>query len=167
MGNQKRIEKERKTRVLCLHGFRTSGEIIKKQVTMKWLESMINKLDFVYICSFSDFTDYRNFEECLEYIQDIMLKKALTKVPKIKFLIIKGGAMFRSPIAENAYIPSSPIQCPSLHFLVFVDFVYRKIHTLVLLHPHFHCRLHPHQILEEEEYQLVLLLELPLVVYLL
>ncbi|KAI3862407.1 hypothetical protein MKX03_013650 [Papaver bracteatum] len=147
MGNHKRIEEERKPRVLCLHGFRTSGEIIKKQVTTKWPESVINKLDLVY-----DFTKYRNFEECLEYIQDIMLKQALTKVTKINFLIIIGGAMFRSPIAENAYSPSPPVLCPSLHFLVFVDFVYRKRHTLVLHHPHFHHRLHPHQILEEEEY---------------
>ncbi|KAI3885950.1 hypothetical protein MKW92_007789 [Papaver armeniacum] len=145
MGNQKRIEEERKPRILCLHGFRTSGEIIKKQVTTKWPESVINKLDLVY-----DFTEYRNFDECLEYIQDIMLKQgpfdgllgfsqgailsaalpglqskglALTKVPKIKFLIIIGGAMFRSPIAENAYTPSSPVQCPSLHFLGETDFL--------------------------------------------
>jgi hypothetical protein len=41
---------------------------------------------------------------------------ALTKVPKIKFLIIIGGAMFKSPsVAEKAY--DSPIECPSLHFL--------------------------------------------------
>lgn len=41
---------------------------------------------------------------------------ALTKVPKIKFLIVIGGAKFKaSSVAENAY--SSPIQCPSLHFL--------------------------------------------------
>ncbi|KAI3833870.1 hypothetical protein MKX03_002210 [Papaver bracteatum] len=174
MGNQKRIEEERKPRVLCLHGFRTSGEIIKKQVTTKWPESVINKLDLVYVDApfpaegksevegifdppyyewfqfDKDFTEYRNFEECLEYIQDIMLKQgpfdgllgfsqgailsaalpglqskglALTKVPKIKFLIIIGGAMFRSPIAENAYTPSSPVQCPSLHFLGETDFL--------------------------------------------
>lgn len=41
---------------------------------------------------------------------------ALTKVPKIKFLVIIGGAMFKAPsIAEKAY--ASPIQCQSLHFL--------------------------------------------------
>ncbi|KAI3890184.1 hypothetical protein MKX03_003833, partial [Papaver bracteatum] len=102
MGNQKRIEEERKPRVLCLYGFRTSCEIIKKKVTTNWPESVIKKLDLVY--------------ECLEYIQDIMLKQVLTNVPKIKFLIIIGGEMFRSPIAENAYIPSSPVQSPSLHF---------------------------------------------------
>ena len=41
---------------------------------------------------------------------------ALTKVPKIKFLIIVGGAKFRNQsVAEKAY--ASPIQCTSVHFL--------------------------------------------------
>ena len=39
-----------------------------------------------------------------------------TKVPKIKSLIIVGGAKFRAAsLADKAY--STPIQCPSLHFL--------------------------------------------------
>lgn len=46
------------------------------------------------------------------YLQGV----ALTKVPKIKFLIIIGGAKFKATsVAEKAY--GSPIQCPSLHFL--------------------------------------------------
>lgn len=41
---------------------------------------------------------------------------ALTKVPEIKFLVIIGGAKFKTTyVAENAY--STPISCPSLHFL--------------------------------------------------
>lgn len=41
---------------------------------------------------------------------------ALTKVPKVKFVVIVGGAKFRSPsVVDKAY--SSPISCPSLHFL--------------------------------------------------
>lgn len=39
----------RKLRLLCLHGFRTSGEIIKKQVTGKWPESVLEKLDLVFV----------------------------------------------------------------------------------------------------------------------
>ncbi|OMO69246.1 Serine hydrolase FSH [Corchorus capsularis] len=47
---------------------------------------------------------------------------ALTKVPKIKNLIIIGGAKFKSEsVAADAY--SSPIQCPSLHFLGETDFL--------------------------------------------
>lgn len=49
---------------------------------------------------------------------------ALTKVPKIKFVIIISGAKFRNEsLAEKAY--SSLIQCPSVHFL--------GIHTVQLL----------------------------------
>ncbi|KAG8378500.1 hypothetical protein BUALT_Bualt08G0143600 [Buddleja alternifolia] len=40
---------EKKLRLLCLHGFRTSGEIIKKQVTAKWPECVVQKLDLVYV----------------------------------------------------------------------------------------------------------------------
>ncbi|XP_073039151.1 uncharacterized protein [Primulina eburnea] len=40
----------------------------------------------------------------------------LTKVPKIKFVVIIWGAKFRNPsVVEKAY--SSLIQCPSVHFL--------------------------------------------------
>ncbi|CAI8590793.1 unnamed protein product [Vicia faba] len=44
---------------------------------------------------------------------------ALRKVPKVKFLIIIGGAKFLEPsVVEKAY--SSKIGCPSLHFIVVV-----------------------------------------------
>ncbi|CAN4114854.1 unnamed protein product [Withania somnifera] len=51
---------------------------------------------------------------------------ALTKVPKIKLVIIISGAKFGGPtygvpkLAANAY--SSPINCPSLHCLGETDF---------------------------------------------
>ncbi|XP_057724380.1 uncharacterized protein LOC130940291 isoform X2 [Arachis stenosperma] len=169
-GDEKRIIK--KPRFLCLHGFRTSAEILKKQVH-KWPQSVINELDLVFLdapfpCQGKsdvegifdppyyewfqfnkEFTEYTNFDECLQYIEDYMIKQgpfdgllgfsqgailsaalpnlqdkgvALTKVPKVKFLIIIGGAKFRSPwVAEKAY--SSPIRCPSLHFLGETDFL--------------------------------------------
>ncbi|KAF3445981.1 hypothetical protein FNV43_RR11159 [Rhamnella rubrinervis] len=170
MGSEGEILK--KPRVLCLHGFRTSGEILKKQVE-KWPESVIKTMDLVYpdgpfpALGKSDvegifdppyyewfqfnkeFTEYTNFDECLQYIEDFMVENgpfdgllgfsqgailsgglpglqakgvALTKVPKIKFLIIIGGAKFRAPeVADNAY--ASPVECPSLHFLGETDFL--------------------------------------------
>ncbi|KAK6129626.1 hypothetical protein DH2020_036636 [Rehmannia glutinosa] len=202
MGSEGReINAERKLRLLCLHGFRTSGEIIKKQVTGKWPESVLEKLDLVFVdapfpCQGKsdvegifdppyyewfqfnkEFTEYQNFDECLAYIEDFMIKNgpfdgllgfsqgailsaalpglqanvsdayfkvvvslvlsirtfsdvcgfalqgvAFTKVPKIKVLIIIGGAKFRNPsVNEKAY--SSPIQCPSVHFLGDQDFL--------------------------------------------
>lgn len=162
----------RKPRFLCLHGFRTSAEIHKKQVH-KWPQSVLDNLDLVFLdapfpCQGKsdvegifdppyyewfqfnkEFTEYTNFDECLQYIEDYMIEHgpfdgllgfsqgailsaalpglqekgvALTKVPKVKFLIIIGGAKFRSAtVAEKAY--TSPIRCPSLHFLGETDFL--------------------------------------------
>ncbi|KNA20934.1 hypothetical protein SOVF_047990 [Spinacia oleracea] len=170
MGSE--YEEIRKPRFLCLHGFRTSGEIMKTQVN-KWPESVRSKLDLVYpdgpfpargksdvegifdppyyewFQFNKEFTTYTKFEECLEYIQELMIKHgpidgllgfsqgailsaalpglqaqgyALTKVPKIKFLVIIGGAKFKAETwAEKAY--ASPIECPSLHFLGKDDFL--------------------------------------------
>ncbi|KAL0314097.1 UNVERIFIED_CONTAM: Rhodanese-like domain-containing protein 6 [Sesamum angustifolium] len=170
MGSEGR---ERKLRLLCLHGFRTSADIIKKQLTTKWHQSVLHRLDLVFVdapfpCQGKsdvegifdppyyewfqfnkEFTEYQNFDECLDYIQDCMIKHgpfdgllgfsqgailaagsaglqakgvALTTVPKIKVVVIIGGAKFRNPsIVEKAY--SSPIQCPSVHFLGDEDFL--------------------------------------------
>ncbi|KAL0360017.1 UNVERIFIED_CONTAM: Rhodanese-like domain-containing protein 6 [Sesamum radiatum] len=164
---------EKKVRLLCLHGFRTSADIIKKQLTGKWHPSVLHRLDLVFVdapfpCQGKsdvegifdppyyewfqfnkEFTEYQNFDECLDYIEDCMIKHgpfdgllgfsqgailsaglaglqakgvALTKVPKLKVVVIIGGAKFRNPsIVEKAY--SSPIQCPSVHFLGDEDFL--------------------------------------------
>ncbi|QCE00677.1 dihydrofolate reductase [Vigna unguiculata] len=162
----------RKPRFLCLHGFRTSGEILKTQLH-KWPQSVLDNLDLVFVdapfpCEGKsdvegifdppyyewfqfnkEFTEYTNFDECLKYIEDCMIKHgpidgllgfsqgailsaalpglqekgvALTKVPKVKFIVIIGGAKFRSPlVVDKAYSP--PISCPSLHFLGEIDFL--------------------------------------------
>lgn len=167
---------QRKPRVLCLHGFRTSGEILKK-LAGRLPQSVLQKLDLFFLDApfpaqgksdvegiydppyyewfqaNKDFTEYTNFEECLAYVEDYMLKHgpfdgvlgfsmgamlaalmpwmqeqgvALTKVPKVKFLIIISGAKFGGSkygapkLAANAFV--SPIKCPSLHFLGEADF---------------------------------------------
>ncbi|CAJ2652379.1 dihydrofolate reductase-like [Trifolium pratense] len=185
----------RKPRFLCLHGFRTSGEIMKKQIH-KWPQNVLDKLDLVFVdapfpCNGKsdvegifdppyyewfqfnkEFTEYTNFDECLEYIEDYMIKHgpfdgllgfsqgailsgalpglqekgvALTKVPKVKFLVIIGGAKFKAPsIVEKAY--SSTIGCPSLHFIGENDFLkqYGKeliescVEPMVIHHPKGH-----------------------------
>ncbi|XP_058184952.1 uncharacterized protein LOC131302387 isoform X2 [Rhododendron vialii] len=147
----------RKPRVLCLHAFRTSGKIFEK-MTEVWPEFVREKMDLVFIDApfpaeggsgvqgkfdppyyewfqfNQDFSEYRNFDECIAYIEDCMIRMgpfdglfgfsqgvALTSVPVIKFVMLMsgsklGGSMFSSPrLAKNAF--SSPIQCPSLHFL--------------------------------------------------
>ncbi|CAL5368460.1 unnamed protein product [Camellia sinensis] len=109
-----------------------------------------------------DFSEYMNFDECIAYIEDCMTRigpfdgllgfsqgallsaalpgmqtegVALTRVPKIKCVIIIsggkfGGSKFSSPkLAENAF--SSPIECPSLHFIGEKDLA--KPHAIELL----------------------------------
>ncbi|XP_043718011.1 esterase AGAP003155-like [Telopea speciosissima] len=178
-GNQE-LSEQRKPRFLCLHGFRTSGEIMKKQIH-KWPQSVLEKMDLIYLDApfpaegksdvegifdppyyewfqfDKEFVEYRNFDECLAYIEECFIKYgpidglmgfsqgailsaalpglqakglALKSVPKIKFLIIIGGAKFKSAaVAEKAY--SSLIECPSLHFLGETDFL--KPHGITLL----------------------------------
>lgn len=46
MGSEGQIE--RKPRFLCLHGFRTSGQIMKTQIG-KWPNSVLDKMDLVYV----------------------------------------------------------------------------------------------------------------------
>ncbi|KAI8536378.1 hypothetical protein RHMOL_Rhmol10G0252300 [Rhododendron molle] len=161
----------RKPRVLCLHAFRISGKIFEKQ-TEVWPEFVRETMDLVFIDApfpaeggsgvqgefdppyyewfqfNQDFSEHRNFDECIAYIEDCMIRMgpfdgllgfsqgaflsaalpgmqaegvALTSVPKIKFVMLIcggkfGGSNFSSPkLAQNAF--SSPIECPSLHFL--------------------------------------------------
>ncbi|KAK9047038.1 hypothetical protein V6N11_052902 [Hibiscus sabdariffa] len=163
----------RKPRFLGLHGFRTSGAILKKQIEMKWPKPVLEKIEIVYPDApfpargkshvqrvflppyyewfqiNKELTSYTHLDECLAYIENIIIKQgpfdgllgfsqgallsgglpglqakgvALTKVGMIKYLIIIGGAKFRDKsVAEKAY--SSPIQCPSVHFLGEKDFL--------------------------------------------
>ncbi|XWS44997.1 hypothetical protein CRYUN_Cryun15aG0097900 [Craigia yunnanensis] len=176
---------QRKPRILCLHGFRTSAEILKKLV-FRWPATVLEKLDLVFLDgpypaqgksdvegifdppyyewfqANQDFTEYTNFEECLAYIEDYMMKNgpfdgflgfsqgailsaalpgmqrdgvALTKVPRIKCLIIISGAKFGGSkfghhmLTSTAF--SSPLECPSLHIIGEMDFM--KLESTVLL----------------------------------
>ncbi|XP_073316291.1 uncharacterized protein [Primulina huaijiensis] len=164
---------ERRLRVLCLHGFRTSGEIIKKQLTTKWSESVLQKMDLVFVdgpfpcrgesrvegifdppyyewfAYNEDFTEYQDFDECLDYIEDCMVQYgpfdgllgfsqggilsaalpglqangvALTKVPEIKFVVIIGAGKFQKrSVAEKSY--PAPAQCKSVHLIGATDFL--------------------------------------------
>lgn len=42
------MEDPKKPRILCLHGFRTSAEILKKQIG-KWPETLLQNLDLVFL----------------------------------------------------------------------------------------------------------------------
>ncbi|CAN6482151.1 unnamed protein product [Victoria cruziana] len=171
---------KKRPKVLCLHGFRTSGAIMNKQIH-KWPDSLLEKLHLVFLDApfpadgksdvehifpppyyewfqFNEkFTEYRNFDECLAYIEDFMVENGpfdglmgfsqgailsaalpslqakgycLKKVPKIQFVIIISGAKFaKAEVAELAY--ATKIDLPSLHFLGETDFL--KLHGEALL----------------------------------
>ncbi|KAL3527505.1 hypothetical protein ACH5RR_012161 [Cinchona calisaya] len=191
---------QKKPRILCLHGFRTSGAILKKLI-MRWPESVLQKLDldfldalylaqgksdvegifdppfFEWFQSDENFTEYYNFEECLQYLEDYMIKNgpfdgllgfsqgailaaalpgmqregvALTKVPKLKFVILISGSKFGEKkfgmpkLAANAF--SIPIKFPSLHFIGETDFLKEEgmallasfVDPMVIYHPKGH-----------------------------
>ncbi|KAI8536287.1 hypothetical protein RHMOL_Rhmol10G0245700 [Rhododendron molle] len=102
-----------------------------------------------------DYQEVSNFDKCLPYIEDYMIKHgpfdglmgfsqgavisatlpglqsqglALTKVPKIKYVILMSGGKFGGSVskfacpklAANAF--SSPVQCPSLHIIGEMDY---------------------------------------------
>ncbi|EHA8592435.1 putative Rhodanese-like domain-containing protein 6 [Cocos nucifera] len=166
--NKATIGDRRRPRFLCLHGFRTSGEIMRTQVLGKWLDHVTARLDLFFADApfpaegnsdvegifpppyyewfqfdSKKFLEYRNFDVCLAYIEELMIKHgpfdglmgfsqgailsaalpglqarglALTRVPKVKYVVIIGGAKFQSPVmAEKAY--ASRIESPSLHFI--------------------------------------------------
>nr|CAD1826284.1 unnamed protein product [Ananas comosus var. bracteatus] len=173
-------ERRRRPRFLCLHGFRTSGDIMRQQVMRKWPAEVTARLDLVFADApypaegKSDvegmfpppyyewfqfdkkFVEYRNFGECLAYIEGLMIKDgpfdglmgfsqggilsaalpglqarvgqyrypglALTRVPKVKYLVIMGAIKFQSPeVAEKAY--GTKIECPALHFIGEADWL--------------------------------------------
>ncbi|XVE83085.1 hypothetical protein DITRI_Ditri16bG0058800 [Diplodiscus trichospermus] len=92
LGRQMR---RRKPRVLCFHGFRTSGEILRKMLG-KWPDTVLEKFDFDFLDApfpargKSDIEGlydppyyewYRvnevecfHFDECIAYIEDYMIK---------------------------------------------------------------------------------------------
>nr|KYP66305.1 hypothetical protein KK1_012593 [Cajanus cajan] len=81
-------QRQRKPRILCLHGHGST----KQLVFTKWPQSVTQKLDLVFLDApfpvegtsgiegyewfhaNEDFTEYTNFEEGLEFIQDYMLE---------------------------------------------------------------------------------------------
>ncbi|GMP91610.1 hypothetical protein CsSME_00042232 [Camellia sinensis var. sinensis] len=143
---------QKKPRVLCLHGFRTSAEILKKQVG-RWPQTLLGKLDLAFVdgpCLARGKSDVEAFfdppyYEWFHSNQGALLSAALpgmqlegvalTKVPMIKFLIIISGAKFGGhkfglpKLAANAF--SSPIKLPSLHIIGETDFL--KEHGIALL----------------------------------
>ncbi|XP_051213572.1 dihydrofolate reductase isoform X1 [Lolium perenne] len=91
------MEHEKKYKVLCLHGFRTSGSFLKKQIS-KWHPSIFEQFEMVFPDGMypaggksdiegifpppyfewfqfnKEFTEYTNLDECISYLCDYMVK---------------------------------------------------------------------------------------------
>lgn len=91
------MEQGKKAKVLCLHGFRTSGNFLKKQIS-KWHPSIFQQFDMVFPDGIfpaggkseidgifpppyfewfqfnKEFTEYTNLDECISYLCDYMVK---------------------------------------------------------------------------------------------
>ncbi|CAH9078381.1 unnamed protein product [Cuscuta europaea] len=129
------IHEWRKPRFLCLHGMRTNADILKKELVRKWDSVVLDKLDLVFVdapfpcLGKSDVEGIYDppYYEWFHMDKGGMLAGALpilqekglvlTKVPKIKCVIIIGAAKISRDkfLAENAYDPQ--IRCPSVHII--------------------------------------------------
>jgi len=102
---------EKKMKILCLHGFRTSGSILKKQIS-KWDPSIFAQFDMVFPDGIfpaggksevegiypgpffewfqfdKDFTEYTNLEECITFLCEYIT----TNGPFAGFLGFSQGA---------------------------------------------------------------------------
>lgn len=91
-------EEKKKMKILCLHGFRTSGSFLKKQIS-KWDPSIFAHFDmdfpdglfpaggksdiegifpppyFEWFQFEKDFTEYTNLEECVKYLCEYIMSK--------------------------------------------------------------------------------------------
>ncbi|XP_066391536.1 uncharacterized protein [Miscanthus floridulus] len=91
------MEQNKRAKVLCLHGFRTSGSFLKKQIS-KWHPSIFQQFEMVFPDGFfpaggksliegifplpyfewfqfnNEFTEYTNLDECISYLCDYMVK---------------------------------------------------------------------------------------------
>ncbi|KAI3885949.1 hypothetical protein MKW92_007788 [Papaver armeniacum] len=166
---------KRKPRFLCLHGMRTSAKIFKEQIFRRWPDSILENIDLVFIDApfpsldkptikgfvgfDQEFMEYKNLDECIDYIQDCMLKLghfdglmgfsqglALNKVPQIKNVIIIGGATFLCPVMAEKARPPGKNSCKSLHFLGETDILKERgikllesfVNPYVIHHPRGH-----------------------------
>ncbi|KAI3887954.1 hypothetical protein MKW92_036710 [Papaver armeniacum] len=106
-----------------------------------------------------EFMEYKNLDECIDCIQDCMLKLghfdglmgfsqglALNKVPQIKNVIIIGGATFLCPVMAEKAHPPGKNSCNSLHFLGETDILKERgikllesfVNPYVIHHPRGH-----------------------------
>ncbi|KAL2895687.1 hypothetical protein RDABS01_000696 [Bienertia sinuspersici] len=124
---------DKKLKILCLHGFRTSGSFLKKQIS-KWDPSIFANFDLDFpdgLFPASGKSDIEGifpppYYEWFQFNKGATLSalllgyqlqgKLLKEHPQFKFFISISGSKFRIPsICEIAY--KEPIRAKSIHFI--------------------------------------------------
>ncbi|MED6163978.1 hypothetical protein PIB30_085185 [Stylosanthes scabra] len=133
---------ERKPRILCLHGYRTSGEILKKSIMSRWPETITHeKLDLVFLkgkfpalgkstidgvsdppyyewfITDEDFLLVRKCEECVAYIEDYMIKNG----PFDGLLGFSQGAVVASAMAAMQAKGTALGKVEKIKFLILIS----------------------------------------------
>jgi len=136
----KGVAGRKKLRVLCLHGFRTSGSILEKQVG-KWDRSVLERLDLCFLDApfpaegksdvedhfpppyyewfqFNrEFTEYRNMDECMAYIEEYMIEHG----PFDGLLGFSQGAILSAGLAGLQSKGLALTKVPPLQFVIIVS----------------------------------------------
>ncbi|KAG2647692.1 hypothetical protein PVAP13_2KG569900 [Panicum virgatum] len=127
------MEQGKKAKVLCLHGFRTSGNFLKKQIS-KWHPSIFQQFDMVFPDGIFPAGGKSEIDgifpppyfEWFQFNKGATLSalligyqsqgKVLSDHPPIKFMVSISGSKFRDPsICNIAY--KDPIKVKSVHFI--------------------------------------------------
>ncbi|GLJ12166.1 hypothetical protein SUGI_0185850 [Cryptomeria japonica] len=140
MGEGKGVTGRKKLRVLCLHGFRTSGSILEKQVG-KWDRSVLERLDLCFLDApfpaegksdveghfpppyyewfqFNrEFTEYRNMDKCMSYIEEYMIEHG----PFDGLLGFSQGAILSAGLVGLQSKGLALTKVPPLQFVIIVS----------------------------------------------
>ncbi|CAA3004594.1 Hypothetical predicted protein [Olea europaea subsp. europaea] len=109
----------KKMKILCLHGFRTSGKFLKKQIS-KWDSSIFAHFDMDFPDGIHPAGGKSDIEGIFPgpYFEWFQFNKGkiLKDQPKMKLYVSISGSKFREPsICEVAY--KEPIKVKSIHFI--------------------------------------------------
>lgn len=130
-----------KLRVLCLHGFRTSGNVFKQQMMMaQWDKALYDLLDMVFVnapfaasgksevegffdspfyewwSASPDFTEYRGFEESVAYLSDVISMHG----PFDGLMGFSQGAILSSTLASMRQKKLALNNVPPFRFVVII-----------------------------------------------
>ncbi|KAJ6408450.1 hypothetical protein OIU84_011712 [Salix udensis] len=129
-------QSEKKMKILCLHGFRTSGSFLQKQIS-KWDPSIFSQFDldfpdgkypaggkseiegifpppyFEWFQFDNDFTAYTHLEECISYLCEYIT----TRGPFDGFLGFSQGATLSALLLGYQAQGKTPSKVKSVHFI--------------------------------------------------